>query len=63
MCVDMVGLNLYSRCRLLKDIRTPDNWVKRNPKLIRLTGQHPFNVEPDLDELFDAVGVLCLSPD
>ncbi|KAK7682149.1 hypothetical protein QCA50_014736 [Cerrena zonata] len=36
------------------DLRTPDNWIKRNPKLIRLTGQHPFNVEPNLDDLFDA---------
>lgn len=58
-----ITFDLSLRCCVLKDLRTPDNWVKRNPKLIRLTGQHPFNVEPDLDELFNAVRVLCRSPD
>ncbi|KAH8044506.1 hypothetical protein JL721_12837 [Aureococcus anophagefferens] len=31
-----------------KDASTPDAWVKRNPALVRLTGRHPFNVEPPL---------------
>ncbi|CAL1702986.1 unnamed protein product [Somion occarium] len=35
-------------------MRTPDHWVKRNPQLIRLTGQHPFNAEASLDALFSA---------
>jgi len=36
-----------------RDAKTPDNWVKRHPNLIRLTGKHPFNVEANLPELFD----------
>ncbi|KAI6043890.1 hypothetical protein EDC04DRAFT_3056554 [Pisolithus marmoratus] len=36
------------------DRDTPDNWVKRNPDLIRLTGKHPFNCEARLSSLFDA---------
>lgn len=33
---------------------TPDNWLPRAPTLIRLTGKHPMNAEPDLSTLFDA---------
>ena len=33
-----------------RDIKTPDNWVKRHPNLIRLTGKHPFNVEAPLPD-------------
>ncbi|ORY01636.1 NAD(P)H-nitrate reductase [Basidiobolus meristosporus CBS 931.73] len=36
-----------------RDEQTPDNWIKRHPKLIRLTGKHPFNGEPDPTILFD----------
>ncbi len=32
---------------------TPDNWVPRDPRLIRLTGVHPFNVEAPLSALYD----------
>ncbi|KAL2153099.1 hypothetical protein VTH82DRAFT_4254 [Thermothelomyces myriococcoides] len=32
---------------------TPDNHVARDPRLIRLTGVHPFNVEAPLTDLFD----------
>jgi len=35
------------------DKRTPDHHVRRDPRLIRLTGVHPFNVEPPLSALFD----------
>lgn len=35
------------------DRGTPDEWVPRDPKLIRLTGSHPFNCEPPVHELFD----------
>ena len=34
-----------------KDATTPDAWVKRHPDLVRLTGRHPFNVEPPLPAL------------
>lgn len=30
------------------DIKTPDGWLARDPRLIRLTGVHPFNVEAPL---------------
>jgi hypothetical protein len=34
------------------DKGTPDNHVPRDPRLIRLTGVHPFNVEPPLTALY-----------
>jgi nitrate reductase (NAD(P)H) len=33
---------------------TPDNWIPRSQSLIRLTGKHPLNAEPQLTSLFDA---------
>ncbi|KAK4126355.1 hypothetical protein N657DRAFT_568757 [Parathielavia appendiculata] len=38
---------------LPEDLKTPDNHVERDPRLIRLTGIHPFNVEAPLSDLFD----------
>ncbi|KAI1113650.1 nitrate reductase [Nemania sp. NC0429] len=38
---------------LAEDLKTPDNHVVRDPRLIRLTGVHPFNVEPPLSDLYD----------
>ncbi|KAI0203985.1 nitrate reductase [Astrocystis sublimbata] len=38
---------------LTEDLKTPDNHVVRDPRLIRLTGIHPFNVEAPLSELYD----------
>jgi nitrate reductase (NAD(P)H) len=35
------------------DKKTPDQHVPRDPRLIRLTGVHPFNVEPPLTDLFN----------
>jgi hypothetical protein len=35
------------------DANTPDSHVARDPRMIRLTGAHPFNVEPPLTTLFD----------
>ncbi|BAE60771.1 unnamed protein product [Aspergillus oryzae RIB40] len=47
------------------DKGTPDSHVPRDPRLIRLTGVHPFNVEPPLTDLYKE-GCLhrlsCLSP-
>ena len=34
-----------------KDKKTPDDWVRRHPNLVRLTGRHPFNCEPPLEDL------------
>ncbi|CAN0907982.1 Nitrate reductase [NADH] [Linum grandiflorum] len=36
-----------------RDEATLDNWVNRNPTMIRLTGKHPFNSEPPLTKLMD----------
>ena len=36
-----------------RDVDTPDNWVPRHPDLVRLTGKHPFNVEPPLPTLME----------
>jgi nitrate reductase (NAD(P)H) len=35
------------------DKGTPDSHVPRDPRLIRLTGVHPFNVEPPLTALYN----------
>ena len=35
------------------DKKTPDGWLARDPRLIRLTGVHPFNVEAPLSDLYD----------
>jgi nitrate reductase (NAD(P)H) len=35
------------------DLKTPDHHVPRDPRLIRLTGVHPFNVEAPLSDLFN----------
>ena len=35
------------------DKKTPDAWVPRDPRLIRLTGVHPFNVEAPLSAMFN----------
>ncbi|KAG8718163.1 hypothetical protein FRC08_005817 [Ceratobasidium sp. 394] len=37
-----------------QDKQTPDNWVKRDDRLVRLTGKHPFNSEARLGDLFAA---------
>lgn len=34
-----------------KDADTPDNWVKRDPRILRLTGRHPLNCEAPMDVL------------
>lgn len=38
---------------LAVDKKTPDSHVPRDPRLIRLTGVHPFNVEAPLSALFN----------
>lgn len=34
-----------------RDTKTPDEWLPRDGRLVRLTGRHPFNVEPPMSEL------------
>lgn len=36
-----------------RDMKTPDEWCRRHPELIRLTGRHPFNCEPPLKKVVD----------
>jgi len=36
-----------------RDVGTPDEWIQRHPDLVRLTGRHPFNVEPPLPKLME----------
>lgn len=58
---DVVNPPLYPlppKCRpenavLTEDLKTPDSHVVRDPRLIRLTGIHPFNVEAPLSDLYD----------
>lgn len=37
---------------LASDAQTPDNWIARDSRMIRLTGKHPCNVEAPLSALF-----------
>lgn len=37
-----------------KDAGTPDNWIPRDPSILRLTGRHPLNCEPPMDQLINA---------
>jgi len=34
-----------------RDVGTPDEWIPRDGKLVRLTGRHPFNAEPTVSDL------------
>lgn len=34
-----------------RDEATADNWIERNPSMVRLTGKHPFNSEAPLNRL------------
>ncbi|GAX75762.1 hypothetical protein CEUSTIGMA_g3205.t1 [Chlamydomonas eustigma] len=34
-----------------KDADTPDSWIPRDPRILRLTGRHPLNCEPPMDVL------------
>jgi len=36
-----------------RDVDTPDAWINRHPDMVRLTGKHPFNVEPPLPLLME----------
>ncbi|XP_003601114.3 LOW QUALITY PROTEIN: inducible nitrate reductase [NADH] 2 [Medicago truncatula] len=36
-----------------RDAGTSDQWIKRNTSMLRLTGKHPFNSEPPLQELVE----------
>ena len=44
-----------------RDAKTPDAWVPRHKDLIRLTGIHPFNVEPHLTDLMNC-GLITPAP-
>ncbi|KAF9045792.1 nitrate reductase [Hymenopellis radicata] len=46
----VVSSNAYDE----RDVGTPDEWVQRDPRLIRLTGKHPLNAEAKLHTLFNA---------
>ena len=44
----------FNPTEVLKDDKgTPDGWIPRDPRLIRLTGKHPFNVEAPLSDLYN----------
>lgn len=34
-----------------RDKGTPDEWIPRDGRMVRLTGRHPFNSEPPVGEL------------
>lgn len=44
-----------------RDKGTPDEWVNRDSRLVRLTGRHPFNTEPPLPDLWKQVSPLSRS--
>lgn len=60
-CIPLPPLSINPKKVLDIDVGTPDAHVPRDPRLIRLTGVHPFNVEAPLSALFDSGMNLCLS--
>ncbi|KVH15483.1 cytochrome b5, heme-binding site-containing protein [Cynara cardunculus var. scolymus] len=44
-----------------RDLGTADQWIERNPSMVRLTGKHPFNSEPPLTKLMQ-YGFITPSP-
>lgn len=46
-----VGLAAVAPAPLPEDALTPDAWVPRDARLLRLTGRHPFNCEPPPQDL------------
>eukprot|EP00562_Extubocellulus_spinifer_P005117 CAMPEP_0178535842 /NCGR_PEP_ID=MMETSP0696-20121128/35763_1 /TAXON_ID=265572 /ORGANISM="Extubocellulus spinifer, Strain CCMP396" /LENGTH=511 /DNA_ID=CAMNT_0020168013 /DNA_START=25 /DNA_END=1560 /DNA_ORIENTATION=- len=34
-----------------RDAKTPDDWIPRDGRMVRLTGRHPFNSEPPVKDL------------
>ena len=36
-----------------QDKATPDNWIARDTRLVRLTGKHPFNCEARISTLYE----------
>lgn len=42
-----------------RDKGTPDEWLNRDSRLVRLTGRHPFNTEPPLPDLWKQVSPCC----
>jgi nitrate reductase (NAD(P)H) len=50
----IAGANSYTDLQKFpdhRDVGTPDEWLPRDGRLVRLTGRHPFNVEPPMSEL------------
>lgn len=39
-----------------RDADTPDAWVPRDERILRLTGRHPLNCEPPMDQVSGAEG-------
>ncbi|KAG1862047.1 hypothetical protein DFJ58DRAFT_776165 [Suillus subalutaceus] len=52
-CLPQLPINATPKEVAEQDLETPDNWVNRNPELVRLTGKHPFNSEARLGVLFE----------
>mmetsp|Transcript_4811 Transcript_4811/g.9506 ORF Transcript_4811/g.9506 Transcript_4811/m.9506 type:complete len:899 (-) Transcript_4811:321-3017(-) len=50
---DIAAAKVYSDVKYAdhRDKGTPDEWIPRDGRLVRLTGRHPFNVEPPLSVL------------
>ncbi|KAG2156759.1 uncharacterized protein EDB93DRAFT_866595 [Suillus bovinus] len=53
-CFPQLPINATPTKVAEQDLETPDNWINRNPELVRLTGKHPFNSEPRLGALFES---------
>lgn len=51
------GLAAVAPAPLPEDAPTPDAWVPRDARLLRLTGRHPFNCEPPPDALEACGGI------
>jgi nitrate reductase (NAD(P)H) len=53
-CLPLPPQSIEPKEILPVDLNSPDKHVARDPRLIRLTGNHPFNCEAPLSILFEA---------
>jgi nitrate reductase (NAD(P)H) len=53
-CIPLPPVSVVPKEILPVDLASPDKHVPRDPRLIRLTGNHPFNCEAPLTDLFEA---------
>jgi len=53
-CVGHLSAHSFILMQCVSFRDTPDHWVARDPRIVRLTGKHPLNCEAKLNDLYAA---------